>query len=286
MRAAESVDSQSVSVGELIVVNDGSNCSYTNAEQKLHELSVDIKYLKTENQGAAAARNVGAKQANGEVLMFLDDDDRWRQYKVEGQLNCFKEDTGLVYSGRIVVDMNGNELYRIDKGMDGDLSDDILACNHIGTTSNPAIHAGLFQSVGGFDEQLPGLQDWELWIRLCQKTLVEYDTSYSIEWTYHPTSEDQMAGQVDRYLRAVEILQKKYSSRYKNLNWIRQNKIWATHNKIIAKKYAQNNSNNKYKYIIRSLLHWPSISVVAWFLPNSLHMKFRPFLKSWFEYIT
>lgn len=275
VHAANSVNEQSIELGELIVVNDGSDRSYSDAQDHLDSLSISTTYLETEGRGAAAARNFGASHATGDVLMFLDDDDRWRPEKAERQLELLTDEVGLVYSARIVVDQNGYEQFRIESGETGDLSRDVLIYNPIGTTSSPAIRADVFESVGGFDERMPGLQDWDLWIRICQVTRVGYDPRHTVEWTSHDEAGEQMTSQCDRYLEAVRLLQEKYADQYEQLSWTERRKVRAHHHKALAKKYSTVGSRTKYEYIFRSLWQWPSTSAAARLFPPRVVTKLR-----------
>jgi glycosyltransferase involved in cell wall biosynthesis len=60
---------------EIIVIDDGST---DGTERKMKEImensSVSLKYFRQENKGPAAARNVGIKNAKGEILLFIGDD--------------------------------------------------------------------------------------------------------------------------------------------------------------------------------------------------------------------
>ena len=58
---------------EAIVVVDGSDDGSAAALRAL-ETPFPLAVIEQENQGAAQARNVGARAANGEILLFLDDD--------------------------------------------------------------------------------------------------------------------------------------------------------------------------------------------------------------------
>jgi glycosyltransferase involved in cell wall biosynthesis len=61
---------------EVIVVDDGSEEDIESEVSRLSFLytSLDIRYTRRENGGAAAARNTGAKIASGEFLIFIDSD--------------------------------------------------------------------------------------------------------------------------------------------------------------------------------------------------------------------
>lgn len=61
---------------EIIVVSDGCNDNSENVVRNIIEFEkkVEIKLIRQENQGAAAARNFGAKYSRGEIVLFIDAD--------------------------------------------------------------------------------------------------------------------------------------------------------------------------------------------------------------------
>lgn len=60
---------------ETIVVDDGSTDATPKILDRLAR-ETDIRLIRTENRGAAAARNAGLKTAKGEFVGFVDSDDR------------------------------------------------------------------------------------------------------------------------------------------------------------------------------------------------------------------
>ena len=100
-RAVESVLAQSLSVSEIILVDDGS---FDGTSELLPRYiagnpawRVRVRYSRQENQGPGAARNNGIAQAKGEWLAFIDNDDLWLPQKLEWQfraLSQFKHDCG------------------------------------------------------------------------------------------------------------------------------------------------------------------------------------------------
>lgn len=278
LSAVKSVSNQTIKPKEIIVVNDGSDVLYDETIENLPKGEFEYNYIKCSTSGGAAqARNIGAEAASGDVYMFLDDDDQWRPQKIEGQLSIFKDnsDIGLVYSGRIAVDENGAELYQIDVGEQGNLSGQILLRNYLGTTSGVAVTADAFNAVDGFDAKMPALQDWDLWIRTCQKTMVGVDEQHTVEWTIHTKPGDQMTSEPERYVNAIGRLKTKHSDKISALDNITRRKVTAYQYSSIADKYARAGSTRRFEYIVRSLISYPTVSALSRVPPRSYLTRLR-----------
>jgi hypothetical protein len=86
----ESVFGQTYQDFEVIVVNDGS--PDTDALETVLGNYLDrIVYLKQENRGLGAARNLGLRVAQGEYVAFLDSDDMWLPEYLACQMKMFDE---------------------------------------------------------------------------------------------------------------------------------------------------------------------------------------------------
>jgi glycosyltransferase involved in cell wall biosynthesis len=59
---------------EIIIVNDGSQDQTENVVKDISKKIKNIKLISTEQRGAGAARNLGAKAASKEILLFIGDD--------------------------------------------------------------------------------------------------------------------------------------------------------------------------------------------------------------------
>jgi glycosyltransferase involved in cell wall biosynthesis len=80
--AVESVFAQTYRPFEVIVVDDGSADDSGDIAQSFP----DVRYMRQENQGVAAARNNGIEAARGEFFAFLDQDDLWAPEKLRLQI--------------------------------------------------------------------------------------------------------------------------------------------------------------------------------------------------------
>ena len=88
----ESVIAQTYKKWELIIVDDCSNDLTIKVVQKYLKEYSNIFFIQLEkNSGAAAARNKGIEEAQGEYIAFIDSDDLWEKNKFECQINYMKE---------------------------------------------------------------------------------------------------------------------------------------------------------------------------------------------------
>src|SRR5450756_966886 len=85
-QAIESVLAQEGPSVELVVVNDGSP---DETDEVVRPYLDRIVYIKQENRGLSAARNVGFRASHGEFICFLDADDILLPGKFRAQLGVF-----------------------------------------------------------------------------------------------------------------------------------------------------------------------------------------------------
>ena len=101
-RAISSINSQTVTPLEVIIINDGGPIFDEHLIAKLiiefPRLNFKIKSLSS-NQGAGQARNVGWEMASGEFIAFLDADDSWHPMKLEIQFFLMLKNPDILLSG-------------------------------------------------------------------------------------------------------------------------------------------------------------------------------------------
>lgn len=167
-RAIESVLKQTYSNVEVLVVSDNEpNDEYSEAARILINSMHDdrVKFvLQDHHKNGAAARNAGIREAKGEFIAFLDDDDYWENRKIELQLEVLKSldsSWGAVtcknkhYSnGKLVAALPG---YR-----DGDLCKRILTRVVDVSTDTILAKRKCLDETGYFDERLKRHQEVQL----------------------------------------------------------------------------------------------------------------------------
>jgi glycosyltransferase involved in cell wall biosynthesis len=168
-RAVTSVLDQTYRDFELIIVDDAS----TDGTAKVVEgfLDTRIRYIRNKQQeGAAASRNIGIKATKGSLIGFQDSDDEWLPEKLEKQVAAFSNASpgvGVVFTGFVTVGPSGRS-YRPApwvRTTDGDIHLELLKGNFVGTPA-ALVKRECLEKVGGFNEMLASLEDWELWLRI------------------------------------------------------------------------------------------------------------------------
>ncbi|RXT33623.1 glycosyltransferase [Bradyrhizobium betae] len=158
-------------VTEVIVVDDGSTDDTIAivravADPRLHLMTND-------SAGVSAARNLGARHASGDWLLFLDADDCLRSGAVAALLAAARRAPRavLVYGDYNTIDSQGRQIGRREllKGRrkpSGDVLARLAGGNFIVNGGIAITRAEAFRAVGGFDVGLRYCEDWHCWCRL------------------------------------------------------------------------------------------------------------------------
>ena len=167
-RSIDSAINQTKKPLEIIVVDDGS----TDGTETVIKSDYDfVKFIKQKNKGVSAARNIGIKVSIGEWICFLDSDDEWKKDKLEKQINAMKSNPGykFFHSNEIWI-KNGLRINqkKKHKKYGGDIFDKCLDMCRI-SPSSVMIDKTVFDEVGNFNENLVVCEDYELWLRICDK---------------------------------------------------------------------------------------------------------------------
>jgi glycosyltransferase involved in cell wall biosynthesis/2-polyprenyl-3-methyl-5-hydroxy-6-metoxy-1,4-benzoquinol methylase len=99
---------------EIIVVDDGSTDATATIAQAYASRHQNIRYVRQDNQGLAAATSRGLGECTGELITLLDADDVWPIDRTRTLATALNEHpgAGLVYGDMEVIDADGNTLER------------------------------------------------------------------------------------------------------------------------------------------------------------------------------
>jgi glycosyltransferase involved in cell wall biosynthesis len=167
--------SDSASIAEIVVVDDGSKDGSRQVLAGLAREDSRIRILHAQGIGLPAVRNLAIRSSSAPLIAFLDGDDYWRSDKLEQQVTVFaNQRVGLVYSD--YVDFTSP-----------DLSDALLvnvrrfSSDTRHTLAEYFVHDGpivpsaviiartIFEDVGLFDEHMRPGEDTEMFLRIAER---------------------------------------------------------------------------------------------------------------------
>lgn len=167
-KAIFSVLEQSFASFELLLVDDGSDDE--TKEIVKHIKDKRLKYIYQENQGVAAARNVGLKLAKGKFAAFLDSDDYWMPGKLELQMKFMHEAGFRISQTNEIWIRHGKRVNAMDKHQKpcGWIFEKSLELCLV-SPSCTVMEMGLVDEGFVFDEDLMACEDYDLWLRIALK---------------------------------------------------------------------------------------------------------------------
>ncbi len=149
---------------EIVIVDDGSDEPATR-HMLISYRRPKTRVIRTENQGVAAARNVGLEASRGRFVSFLDADDVLEQLFLERTLRALESNGSLGFAGCWLRAFGGADFDWAPGRCDFPhlLAEDTV-CTPALTRREPLLE------VGGFDTQMPvaGYEDWEVAISLVE----------------------------------------------------------------------------------------------------------------------
>lgn len=213
-KAIRSVVNQTYKNFEILVIDDGSKVNY--AEEICNNYD-NCYYFYKPNGGLASARNFGIKKAKGEYIAFLDDDDFWREDKLEKQVEILEKNKNIdcVHSSAQVVNEKGNKtgefigasLHKAHK------RSGYVFWNALGIwvvkSPTPLIRRSVFRNTMFFDESIKIGEDLDFYWRLFYKHKVYY-IKEPLAYYREYQSDDRLSYQEAKYLGIEKVIFKNF----------------------------------------------------------------------------
>ena len=207
--ALDSVFAQTFGNYEIVVVDDGSSDDTASIVEAVG--SDKLRLLRhLDNRGPAAARNTGIQASRGRWIAFLDSDDSWKPEKLERQLAVLDRAGPRVKAcaSGYHLHKDGRELTISLKLSSAQFRREILFGCTISPGSTLLIDREVFSELGGFDEGLRRLEDWDWLLRFSER----YDVTFIAEpladvylTTRKPLPKGNMADPVRDAIRDIGI---------------------------------------------------------------------------------
>ncbi len=173
--AVASVASQTFGDWELIVVDDGSTDGTIEWLESLDDQRLVI-VGRPHSGNRSAVRNAGIARARASLVAFLDSDDRWAPEKLKRQLahHAANPSHRWSYTGRTMVDAHGTRmpdaLFTAWQAHSGSIVERILTLEVNIALPSVMVERTLLVDAGGFNESFSVAQDFELWLRLAERS--------------------------------------------------------------------------------------------------------------------
>jgi glycosyltransferase involved in cell wall biosynthesis len=179
--AVDSVLAQTFEDWELIIADDDSGAE---TQQYMRDLRASagprVKVLWMKHLGNPdAVRNVALREVQAPYVAFLDSDDMWMPRKLQAQLDSMRSSgtREWSYTRGLFVDGAGQLTGRSlpdPKVKEGWILESVLKGEAAVVTSSLMATRQALAAVGGYPEDMPGIGDYELFVRLALRSEIAF----------------------------------------------------------------------------------------------------------------
>ena len=264
-RAIKSVLNQTYKNIEIIVVDDNPSTSLHRKEtEEIMKKYPQIKYIKNkENLGGGPTRNVGIKNANSDLIAFLDDNDEFLPNKIEKQYNLYKsldnKNIGMIYCYKNDYYENGKFYKTYKRDFEGcPLYEHMLYFTT--TTSCWLCSKRILENVGMFDD-ISSQQDATLLLKMLASGYEIYRVpEVLVNWYIHDKDKG-ITTVSDKYIKAVEKYRDECRKYYDKLTQNQQKNVEYKFQNQICNLYIKNKNKKAALKIILKMISFRPFSL-------------------------
>lgn len=270
---------------EIRIIDDGSS---DDTEAVCQQFAGEIIYQRVENGGVSRARNLGAREAGGHWLLFLDSDDRLLPHTVDTLVHTAREtEAGVAYG--MVLDRReppreprlagfhfiaGNPPLPAERNL--------RRCGIV-TPGSALVARDLHQEIGGFVTGYEPMEDRDYWIKCGCLSRVAFADTVVLDKTWRPGSAgSQHDKRIYRGLLAQRALRSWGREHHLGLPWLPEDSVlleWAIQEALWLKRDAILQPLLQLSQAMQASGYWLWRARMRLFLLNLLGR--RPTVPSW-----
>jgi glycosyltransferase involved in cell wall biosynthesis len=200
---------------EVVVIDDGS----TDGSAHVAASFPDVTCYRQDNRGLSRARNVGLAATNGDVLIFLDADDRLMPGAVTTAVKVLTTHPGaqMVFGRCRIIDEDGQPLPTNLPRVHSAFYEELLRHNFIWMPAMAALRRSAFDLSGPFKEHISPSADYELYLRLARDFEIVAHDGLVAEYRQHGANMTSNPALMLAMSLAVMRAQRPYVRRHRRL---------------------------------------------------------------------
>lgn len=168
---------------EIIVVEDGSDDGGIESVVKRYSKQVKIRYFYKSNGGVGSALNLGIEKAENPIFAWLSHDDMYlpNRFDADRRLRSLIPKIVTLTDFYIYSELNGSLRYVNATKKVGSRQKVKLLGSRFLNGNCLSIPISLLKSLGGFDESLRHVQDYDMWCKvLTRESLIAIPESTAL----------------------------------------------------------------------------------------------------------
>ncbi len=272
--ALDSVQRQTYKKIEVIVVDD--NADFPSCRKQVEEIVSNynnVRLIKNrKNLGGALSRNVGVKNASGDIIAFLDDDDEYTPERIEKQYEVYQkhknDNLGLIFCNNQSYDPKANVVYQ-------------HMLKILGTTSTWLIPKKVIEKLGFF-EKSPSEQDTIFLLKLLCAGYNVFNVRENLVIRHFHISNDGISGVKPQNIDGTELLRNYCRKNYDKLDNSSQIKhVEYNFSAKLLPKYIYNHRKSEARIEIKNMVTTKPFSIktikglLRYFFPTIFVYKWK-----------
>ncbi len=207
----KSLEKQTVSSFEIIVVIDGSTDESLQYIQSFEWKLNELRLIEQTNKGRAGARNAGACEAKTPLLIFFDDDMLLDSVCIEKHLQFHQQHTFCIAMGKIIEPATAGDAEIVhykdflntswNQTLEPYRQQALPAEWTILSAANFSISKSGFNALNGFDELLKDIEDYDFALRVKQQGTKIYYLGDAVSIHKDPFTFQKYAARSRSYLK-------------------------------------------------------------------------------------